>query len=249
MKNCDEMVNDLLVRREQYLAERKHRRRVVARTVASVSCVCLVALFGFLVWRNEKVPSSPNESAAEAVLSRESTGFVEQTTGAVPESVGDITEDRIVIHPCNGVSLDASPNGLSEDDFVEMSRDEMIDYYGVDYIPDVPSDIKPQTDESSGVFRRDGEVYWDADILNYSNEDFTRRVHLEVCKEVVIIRDYFPYDSSDEESVIRGVEMFLSRDANGGYYADFFYQNVEFFLSTQGLSEDEFLAILSSLIS
>lgn len=247
MKNCDEMVNDLLVRREQYLAERKHRRRVIARAAASACCVCLVALAGFLVWRNEKVPSSPTEQAAEPVLSQQSTGTTEETTTAATEE--RVTEDRIVIHPCNGVSLDVSNIDLSEDDFVEMSRDEMIDYYGVDYIPDVPSDVKPWAEESCGVYRRDGKVYWDADMLNYFNEDFTRRVHLEVCKEVFIVRDYLPYDGSDEMSVIRGVEMFLTRDANGGYYADFFYQNVEFLLSTQGLSEDEFLAILASLIA
>lgn len=247
MKNCDEMVNDLLVRREQYLAERKHRRRVAARAAASACCVCLVGLLGFLVWRNEKVPSSPTEQTAEPVLSQESTGTTEETTKAAPEE--RVTEDRIVIHPCNGVSLDVSNIDLSEDDFVEMSRDEMIDYYGVDYIPDVPSDVKPWVEGSCGVYRRDREVYWDADMLNYFNEDFSRTVHLEVCKEVVIVRDYFPYDGSDETSVIRGVEMFLTRDANGGYYADFFYQNVEFLLSTQGLSEDEFLAILSSLIA
>ena len=42
---------------------------------------------------------------------------------------------------------------------------------GVDYIPTVPEDIKAWEDEQIGIYKRDGgigEVYWDADIMNYA---------------------------------------------------------------------------------
>ncbi len=44
MKSCDEMVNSLLERREQYVAGQKRKRKVLTRTVTSLCCVCLVAL-------------------------------------------------------------------------------------------------------------------------------------------------------------------------------------------------------------
>lgn len=47
MKNCDEMVNSLLERRDRYATEQKRKRKVITRTVTSMCCVCLVALFRF----------------------------------------------------------------------------------------------------------------------------------------------------------------------------------------------------------
>lgn len=49
MKNCDEMVNSLLERRDRYAAVQKRKRKAIARTAASTCCVCLVALLGFSV--------------------------------------------------------------------------------------------------------------------------------------------------------------------------------------------------------
>ena len=51
MKNCDEMVNSLLERREQYVAEQKRKKKVLTRTVISICCMCLVILLGFGMWQ------------------------------------------------------------------------------------------------------------------------------------------------------------------------------------------------------
>lgn len=51
MKSCDDMVNSLMERREQYAAKQKHKRKVIIRT-ASVCCVCLVALLSFGIWQS-----------------------------------------------------------------------------------------------------------------------------------------------------------------------------------------------------
>lgn len=59
MKNCDEMVNSLLERREQYVAEQKRKRKVITRTVTSMCCVCLVALCSFGVWKSGLFDTTP----------------------------------------------------------------------------------------------------------------------------------------------------------------------------------------------
>lgn len=59
MKNCDEMVNSLLERREQYVAEQKRKRKVITHTVTSMCCVCLVALCSFGVWKSGLFDTTP----------------------------------------------------------------------------------------------------------------------------------------------------------------------------------------------
>ena len=140
---------------------------------------------------------------------------------------------------------------MSVDDFVKMTREEMIEYYGVDYIPDVPADIKPWEDERSGIYKRDGgtgEVYWDTDILNYSNEDFTRSVHVEVDKGSYVLQDYLYFKGTEEKSVINNVDVLIGLTENGYYYSEFMYKGVGFLIDAKGVTLDEFVAIISSII-
>ncbi len=51
MKSCDEMVNSLLERRVQYVAEQKRKRKIITRLASSICCLCLIALMGFGVWK------------------------------------------------------------------------------------------------------------------------------------------------------------------------------------------------------
>lgn len=141
---------------------------------------------------------------------------------------------------------------LLVEDFISMSQEEMIEYYGVDYIPDVPEDIKPWENEvSSGIFRRNGgtgEVYWDKDILNFSNEDFTREVHLEIAKGHIPFCDYLHFDGMEKMSVINGTEVYIGLTDSGYYYTEFMYKEAGFRIDANGVTEEEFVAIIASLI-
>lgn len=67
MKNCDEMVNSLLERRNQYVAEQKRKRKMITRTATSMCCLSLVALLGFGMWQggmfDEQTPAVLDNSA------------------------------------------------------------------------------------------------------------------------------------------------------------------------------------------
>ena len=52
MKNRDEMVNDLLERRDKYVAEQKRKRNILVRSTAAAVCVCLVASAGVWIWHS-----------------------------------------------------------------------------------------------------------------------------------------------------------------------------------------------------
>lgn len=76
MKNCDEMVNNLFERREQYVVEQKRKRNIIIRMTSSICCVCLVAFMGFGVWQSGILKSS------EVIDKNDSnnTGFISPTT-------------------------------------------------------------------------------------------------------------------------------------------------------------------------
>lgn len=230
MKNCDEMVSSLLERREQYAAAQKRKRAVLTRTVSAAFCVCLVALLGFSAWQSGAHYSTTPDQPVDAPTENDKI---------VINAMGDVSVNRSKMNIC-----------LLVDDFVEMTREEMAAYYGVDYFPEVPADLTAWADERRGIYRRSGgtgEVYWDADILNYSNADFTRNVHLEVDKGQ-ILKDCYYFDGAEETSLIHQVEVLIGQTDHGYYYAEFTYQGVSFLLDANGLTQDEFVAVIASLI-
>ncbi len=165
----------------------------------------------------------------------------------------DTNGNIINIQPIMGGLPAAKMNiNLHCEDFISMSQEEMIEYYGVDYIPDVPEDIKPWENEvSSGIFRRNGgtgEVYWDKDILNFSNEDFTRKVHLEIAKGHIPFCDYLHFDGTEKMSVINGYKLFIGLTDSGYYYTEFMYKDAGFRIDACGVTEEEFVKVIASII-
>lgn len=57
MKSYDEVTNNLLERRDHYVAEQKRKRNRIIKTSASLCCCCLVALMGIGVWRSGMLQS------------------------------------------------------------------------------------------------------------------------------------------------------------------------------------------------
>lgn len=68
MKTCDEMVNSLLKRREQFLSEQKKKRRTAARITAAGGCCALAAVIGVGIRNSgmllEKETIIPDNSSA-----------------------------------------------------------------------------------------------------------------------------------------------------------------------------------------
>lgn len=58
MKNYEELTQELLLRRDRYVAEQKKRRKAV---IASLCCVCVVALVGFGLWKSGTYHPAPGD--------------------------------------------------------------------------------------------------------------------------------------------------------------------------------------------
>lgn len=82
MKNYDELTNDLLERRDRYVAAQKKKRKRVMGVATSLCCFCLVALIGFGMWQGGVFPATPPITSGEQTLSgnREQTNPIDSST-------------------------------------------------------------------------------------------------------------------------------------------------------------------------
>ena len=168
------------------------------------------------------------------------------------ESAPSLKENVIVINETDEI-LDTSQkiNGIAlmYEDFIKMSEEELVAYYGTNVFPKVPDDLK-KWEENYGIFKRDnGEIYYDGNIINYSNEDFSRKVNLAIAKETNMPYDVLVMSKKEEVSIINAQEMVIAKDPDNNYMVYFKYRDVGFTLMTQGLKLDEIEKMVASLIS
>ena len=258
MKNHDELTNDLLERRDRYVADQKRKRKTVMSITTSFCCVCLVALLGFGMLQGGMFGTTPPIIGGEQTLSGDNSNLnPNEYTGLNDNKqnqngqVSIPNNNEIIINYIEGISADKMNIALMLNDRIEMSIEELREYYGVNYVPDVPADIKMWPDQSGEIFRRNGgtgEVYWDGNGLNFSNEDFTRSVHVEVDKGSYVLQDYLYFKGTEEKSVINNIEVVIGLTENGYYYSEFMYNGVGFLVDAEGVTEEEFVAIITSII-
>ena len=250
MKHYDEITQDLLQRRQTYLAQQKKRRKTAIGVATGLCGCCAIALLGFGIGNmgTGKQPNTDISASKPAV-----TVTQPQNTEDIPtqEETMPQPEHKIVVHPM-AISEVPSQMGIARllDDFVEMTREEMTAYYGMDYVPEVPEDMKP-LERHSGIFKRNGgtgEIYWDEDELRFFNEDQTRDMSLRVRKGGMPFVDQVVFTPDMEASVICDAEVMIGQVDSGGYYAEFLYQNVGFMLYADGLTLEEFVAVIASIV-
>ncbi len=135
-----------------------------------------------------------------------------------------------------------------------MNQEQLLAYYGIDIFPDVPSDLGREWSEADnipyGVYKRNGgtgKVYWDHQVLNYSNDDCTRSVNIELKKGGLPISDYGTLPPDCDRSTINGVRVGIGQINGGVYLAEFVHRGVGFRLVTKGLAQEEMVSVVNSL--
>ena len=253
MKNYDDITNDLLERRDRYIVHQQTKQKRVMHWAACFGCFCIAALVCVGIWRGgsfnvvQPNPVTPSQTLEDALYPGIKDTFDEKNG----ESVSDPTaNNKIIVHRVTGsISSDMSI-ALMLDDFVPMTREEMIEYYGMDFIPDVPTDMQLM-DTQFGVFKRGGgtgEVYWDQTLLACKNEVGSKSARVNIAKGKMPFMDCIFYDPEMEKSIINNLEVLIGQNENEIYIAEFMHQNVGFMISADGLTEDEFIAIIASII-
>ena len=64
MREWDEITRDILIKRDEKIARKKAKMRVVKRTALSAFCFCLVSTAGIGIWKNIPQRSKPVDDSS-----------------------------------------------------------------------------------------------------------------------------------------------------------------------------------------
>lgn len=247
MKTCEEMVASLLARRAQYAAEQKRRRTLAVHAAASLCCVCLAVLCGIGIQQNRRSDPPPEQTVGESstILPRDSTGGCTDTVPPVPA-------DQIQIQPIDAIPTPARALFmLHGDDFIPMNREEISAYYGINIFPAVPEDLTEAPGHMLGIYKRGkgrGELYWDSNAISYSSADASRHLQVSVDRDCVPFDFCNLFDDVQSRSLINSIEVGLAQTPAGELYAEFLHAGVGFRIVAVGLTQEELLAVVHSLL-
>lgn len=248
MKSYKEIASNVFERREQYESEQLGRKRALTRALTPIGCVCLAAMLGVGAWHGGLFDAKPSQTAEDALYAGIKDNF-DESKGESPDNPA--ANNKIVINKIDGVPADKHHIALFMDDFVPMDRAQVNEYYGVNIFPTVPEGFEEWDDQVYGVFRRDGgtgEIYWDQMVINYDNEDASKKINMEVKKGSLPVLDYYFGDAKEEKSILNNLEVAIGFSEVSGYHAIFMYKDVGFCINGDGLTQDEFVKMISSII-
>lgn len=249
MKNYEEVTSSLLERRARYETQCRRNRKMMVSVSVSLCCFSLIIGAGFLMRRDGMAsPITPTAAIKDAVCPG-ITDYIDDKHGQILTEPA--TNNKIVIHSIKGVSSEIMNIALMRDDFVKMTRQELVDYYGVDYFPEVPEDLPLMENDEAGIFKRyggTGEVYWDQNELLFANGDFSRRVGISINKGSRVYQQFLFFEGTEERSVINNMEILIGLTDEGYYYSEFMLGDVGFLVSAYGVTEAEFVAIIESVL-
>ena len=166
------------------------------------------------------------------------------------------TLQKLVINEVPEIHMTRSNLALLPDDFVSMSKQEIVDFYGFDFFPkSIPSDMTEAPETAFGLYKRNGgtgEVYHSANLAWYINADFSREIQVEIDKGQLPLTDIAFLGGEHEKSNINGVDMVIKRwvDSAGEvrFVAEMMFQGNGLRVSSRGFTQAEFIDTVSSLL-
>lgn len=247
MKNYEETTKTVFDRIGKYKKKQIRRRKIILRTVTPVCCLCLVGAIVFGIWQSNQQNPLQEQTLEDALYPGIKDTF-DISKGETPDDPD--ANNKIIIHSIDEIPAGRMNIALFRDDFVGMDQDEINSYYGFSFLPELPEDLQPRKG-SYGIFRRDGgtgEIYWDQNQYTFANENNSRWVCMTVAKEKLPFFDFRIPTKQLEYSVICNIEILLEQTPDGVYCAEFLHKNAGFYIAAAGLSQEEFIAVITSVL-
>lgn len=273
MKNYDELTNDLLERRDRYVADQKKKRKRVMSVATSLCCFCLVALLGFGMWQGGMFDAKPPITLDDSInigdkdyINPDELDNSQTSTPGNNDSQGNTqtgTEQKFdpaeIIWTINRVEgqVSAAPLNYSTDKYYSerKSLTDIAAYLGRDLSK--LEVITSQGFEFLGRYETDfyyelnGDVAYDSCVFGYTKDE--KQITIRVSKIGV------PYDcmymlNNPTVSNINGVEVTVGgvyKADNSGeielIFADFSHGGLQYRLTIENVPSDDYM-YLNSII-
>jgi len=227
MKNYDELTNDLLERRDRYVAEQRRKRKAAVRIVIPICCACAIILLGIGLWNNhtsDLLPTVNNDKQAgiNSITFNTERNNVEDNTSAQKnetEAKRDNAPIEImwVINRVDGMLGGAMPDFAVIADYSEIKEMTYINQY-LGYDVAKLTNVMPEGFQFVGnhevefYYKNDGNLIHDHCHFGYTKNE--QEITISVSKIGA------PYDclymmDNPTPTVINGVEIVI-----GAWYAD-----------------------------
>lgn len=258
MKNYDELTNDLLERRDRYVADQKKKRRKVLSVATSLFCFCLVAFLGFGMWQggvfSGKSPFIWDDSTIigekNHINPDELNNSSQTTTSGNHNSSGDNApvdkDDMLGINRVEG-QIGAAKLNFSTDKYYSEKKTlaDVSAYFGRDL--STLEAVMPQGFEFFGsyetnfFYKLDGELVYDSCVFGYKKDD--QQITIKVSKIGV------PYDciyklKDSTVSNVNGVEVTMGGIYTGDsenfelVFADFSHEGLQYRVTAENVPDD-----------
>lgn len=235
MKSYNEMARSVFRRRNEYQLKQEYRRKKTKKIIFSF--VCLIIIFSIGIWQSGILQTKPT---------------INQNHVLVNKNITDNQDNKININQIDKIPTRKINSDLDKADFVSMTKSQLTNYYHTNVFPQVSIDLKEYKKNQYGVYKRNhgtGEVYWDVNTLNYFNKDLTKKITVEIKKGNLPWNDTNDFYSHYRKSYINEIEVGIGRTDSHIYLVEFMYNQVGFRMISEGLTQDELVSIISSLIS
>ena len=273
MKNYDELTNDLLERRDRYVADQKKKRKRVMSVATSLCCFCLVALLGFGMWQGGMFDAKPPITLDDSInigdkdyINPDELDNSQTSTPGNNDSQGNTqtgTEQKFdpadIIWTINRVEgqVSAAPLNYSTDKYYSerKSLTNIAAYLGRDL-----SKLEVVTSqgfeflgryETDFYYELNGDVAYDSCVFGYTKDE--KQITIRVSKIGV------PYDcmymlNNPTVSNINGVEVTVGgvyKADNSGeielIFADFSHGGLQYRLTIENVPSDDYMYLNSSI--
>lgn len=245
MKSYDETISNVFDRIGEYETKQKRKRSNIIKTTVSFCCVCAIAIVGVGVLKGNNTPAVNVDDALYPGIKDTFDDLANTETPDNNVIVFNETSEKI-----------ASKMGIAlfRDDEIKMTKDEIIEYFGVDVFPTCPDGFTEKPGWL-GIYRRDkgtGEVYSDFNQVRYFNADNSKGIAVSFgTNSIFYLTEYYLGDKYNDiqKSVINNIEIPIVEVKSENYfYAEFTYKGVMFNICSENVTQVEFLSVIYSII-
>ncbi|MDR1914415.1 MAG: hypothetical protein LBQ68_08060 [Clostridiales bacterium] len=236
----------ILPQQKSIVNKPRHRAYQFAALAASLCVVIAATVIAFPNLMNSGIVTDPGNLSGNPAAdnSQGEKPSIPNTTKIVVNDLADgLSEPRIKID-------------LLEGDFTLMTKQETINYYGIDFFPkSIPADMTENTENTFGVYKRNGgtgEIYYGVNMAWYINADVSRELQVTVDKGQLPYSGLAYLGEEYEKSMINGIDLVIKRSVGYSgevmFIAEMMYKGNGIRVYSNNLTQLEFVDAITSLL-